>query len=148
MARRSVTGQLNMFELLNSLEEAASGDVEMVSLVPVFDEEVDQNVEVVLEDERLKDGTQQEGGAYEKIQPEVSEDTRTDSQRLSQDADKPVMSRSYEVGGKNVEVAYLNYNKVRITRTGEEPEVKVFASSKEAVDYYVQMMQEWEKDEE
>ena len=37
MARRGMTGQLNMFDLFQSLE--APGEVEMVSLVPDFDEE-------------------------------------------------------------------------------------------------------------
>ena len=62
--------------------------------------------------------------------------------------DKPAMCRQYVIDGRQLEIAYINYNKVRITREGQEPEVYVFESSKEAVDYYVQKMQELEPEEE
>lgn len=144
MARRSMTGQLNMFELLNSLEEASAGEVEMVSLMPLFDEEMDETVESteVVSGEDIVEALEE----VEWKEPSWKEDVEL--QGFSHEAEKPVMSRSYEVNGESVEVAYLNYNKVRITRAGMEPEIKVFASTKEAVDYYVQIMQEWEKDEE
>ena len=61
--------------------------------------------------------------------------------------ERPVMCRSYETGGKTIEIAYINYNKVRIVKDGEEPEIYEFDSSKEAVDYYVQRMQELEPEE-
>lgn len=179
MARRSMTGQLNMFELLNSLEEAPAGEVEMVSLMPLFDEEMDETVEstevvsgediVEMRDvvennvlivqetyekakvstaEETREGTEQNKTEIEKeALEEVEWKEDVELQGFSHEAEKPVMSRSYEVNGESVEVAYLNYNKVRITRAGMEPEIKVFASTKEAVDYYVQIMQEWEKDE-
>ena len=185
MARRSMTGQLNMFELLNSLEEVPAGEVEMVSLMPLFDEETDEAVESteVVSGEDIVDAREvvennvlivQE--TYEKAKVSTAEDTQEGTEQnkteiekealeevewkepswkedvelkgFSQEVEKPVMSRSYEVNGESIEVAYLNYNKVRITRAGMEPEMKVFASTKEAVDYYVQIMQEWEKDEE
>lgn len=62
--------------------------------------------------------------------------------------DKPAMCRQYVIDGKQLEIAYINYNKVRITREGQEPELYEFDSSKDAVDYYVQKMQELEPDEE
>ena len=62
--------------------------------------------------------------------------------------DKPAMCRQYVIDGRQLEIAYINYNKVRITREGQEPEVHVFESSKDAVDYYVQKMQELEPEEE
>ena len=58
------------------------------------------------------------------------------------------MCRQYVIDGRQLEIAYINYNKVRITREGQEPEVHVFESSKDAVDYYVQKMQELEPEEE
>ena len=61
--------------------------------------------------------------------------------------DAAVMSRSYVVDGRTLEIAYMNYNKVRITREGEEPQLIEFISSKEAVDYYVQKMHELEPEE-
>jgi hypothetical protein len=57
------------------------------------------------------------------------------------------MCRRYVVDGDEVEIAYINYNKVRITKAGEEPTMYVFDSSKEAVDYYVKRMQELEPEE-
>lgn len=108
MARRGMTGQLNMFDLLYS-QEATSGEVEMVSLVPDFEEE-----------------------------PEIEEI------RESEDV---AMSRTYVVNHEQIEIAYINYNKVRITIGDKAPILKEFASSKEAVDYYVEQMQEYEIDE-
>ena len=58
-----------------------------------------------------------------------------------------VMSRSYEKAGEKIEIAYMNYNKVRIIKGNESPEIKEFSSSKEAVDFYVQEMQALEEDE-
>lgn len=131
-----------MFELFHSLDHASAGEVEMVSLMPSFEEEpvVEETPaaeeSAVVEETPVVEETSQEVKAVElPVETQVG-------------ADKPVMSRTYEVQGEKIEVAYLNYNKVRITKAGKEPEVKVFSSSKEAVDYYVLMMQEWEKDEE
>ena len=115
MARRGLTGQLNMFDFFNSLDAGESGEVEMVSLVPDFDEEPEEVA--------------------------VAHDMTSKSQ------EKVAMSRTYELDGKRIEIAYINYNKVRITRGKETPEIKEFASSKEAVDYYVEQMQEYEIDE-
>lgn len=136
MARRSVTGQLNMFELLNSLDNESAGEVEMVSLMPSFEEEPVE--EPVVEEISI----QEESSTVEITSNEKH------STEIQVETDKPVMSRTYEVDGEKIEVAYLNYNKVRITRGSKMSEVKVFSSSKEAVDYYVLMMKEWEKDEE
>ena len=53
----------------------------------------------------------------------------------------PVMSRSYDTKEGTLQIAYLNYNKVSIQRDGKPAEIKVFESSKEAVDFYVEQMQ-------
>ena len=63
-------------------------------------------------------------------EPEPVVETRQDS------GEKVAMSRVYELNGKRIEIAYINYNKVRITRGDESPVIKEFASTKEAVDYY------------
>ena len=62
--------------------------------------------------------------------------------------DKPAMCRQYVIDGKQLEIAYINYNKVRITKEGQKPEIHEFETSKDAVDYYVQKMHEFEPDEE
>ena len=115
MARRGMTGQLNMFDLFQSLEDAAPGEVEMVSLMPDFTE------------------------------PEIVEELEVFHTR--EENRKVAMSRSYVVNGKKIEIAYINYNKVCITREGENPILKEFASTIEAVDYYVEQMKEFEQDE-
>lgn len=117
-------GQLNMFDFFSSLDSAQPGEVEMVSLVPDFDEpEVVEEPEPVVEEKTPAVETRQEPG------------------------EKVAMSRIYELNGKQIEIAYINYNKVRITRGDEAPIIKEFASTKEAVDYYVEQMQELEADE-
>lgn len=132
MARRGMSGQLNMFDFFNSLDAGAPGEVEMVSLVPSFEEpEVEENLE---QDEVLE---------VEEIQLVIEEE----SAPVLQEDVTVAMSRSYEQDGKRIEIAYINYNKVRIRKGDEIPIIKEFASTKEAVDYYVEQMQELETDE-
>ena len=59
--------------------------------------------------------------------------------------DRPVMQRTYKTKQGTVEIAYINYSKVRVSMPGQEVEIKEFASSKEAVDYYVEQMQKLEE---
>lgn len=115
-----------MFDLFQSIE--APGEVEMVSLVPDFDEE--SEVETTPEVE---------------MTPEVEEVTPMHVE--TSELEKVAMSRCYVIDDEKIEIAYINYNKVRITRGNHAPIVKEFASSKEAVDYYVEQMQEYEADE-
>lgn len=126
-----MTGQLNMFDLLYAPEEETLGEVEMVSLVPEYDEEPEPveipEVEVIPEVEAI---------------PEVEEISTNEPS-----SEKVAMSRSYVISGERIEIAYINYNKVRITKGADAPIIKEFASSKEAVDYYVEQMQEYEIDE-
>ena len=133
MARRGLTGQLNMFDLFNSLE--APGEVEMVSLVPEFEDEPVAEPEPVDEFEQ-------------ETEPEIEKETvEIQNTTVEKKSEPVVMSRSYEKEGVRVEIAYLNYNKVRIQHDDKEPEIRIFATSKEAVDFYVEVMQEYEKDE-
>lgn len=138
MARRGMTGQLNMFDLFQSLE--SPGEVEMVSLVPDFDEEPE--VETTPEAETI---SEVEATLEIEITPEVEEVASMHVETSG--SEKVAMSRCYVIDNENIEIAYINYNKVRITRGNHAPIVKEFASSKEAVDYYVEQMQEYEADE-
>ena len=133
MARRGMTGQLNMFDLFQSLGDP--GEVEMVSLVPDFDEEpeVEEVSQVKVEEPEVE----KTPAVEETIQIQVE---KTDLENVA-------MSRTYVVNQEKIEIAYINYNKVRITRGNQTPILKIFASSKEAVDYYVEQMQEYEIDE-
>lgn len=129
MARKSVIGQLNMFELYDT----SIGDVEMVSLMPSIEEP--EHIEAVKEIKEV-----------EIIEETEKVEEKTTLKVLGDDG-AIVMSRSYEKAGKKIEIAYMNYNKVRIIKGNESPEIKEFSSSKEAVDFYVQEMQALEEDE-
>jgi len=148
MARKSVVGQLNMFDLYAT----PLGDVEMVSLMPSLEEseqmeeaEVDEAPKVD-EASKVVEAPNVDEEPEEPEETEVVEETPVVSRRLGDDG-SVVMSRSYEKAGEKIEIAYMNYNKVRIQKGEKEPEIKVFASSKEAVDFYVQEMQALEDDE-
>ena len=123
MARRTLTGQLNMFDFFSATD---GGEVEMVSLMPSFEEEPEVIPEPEPEQEEISE-------------PEVI----LEPVKMSQDV---VMSRIYEIDGKRIEVAYINYNKVRVTKGNKTPMIHEFSSSKEAVDYYVGYMQQMEPD--
>ena len=132
MARRSVTGQLNMFDFFSSGD---AGEVEMVSLMPSFEAEpiVEPEPEPVVELEPV-------------VEPEpVIEPEPFIEHETIIEPEKPVMSRVYELNGEKVEVAYINYNKVRVTKGNEAPKFHEFSNSKEAVDFYVGYMQELEQ---
>ena len=152
MARRGMTGQLNMFDLIHSLENGVSGEVEMVSLVPTFEEEPAIEVEIEMEpvvEAELVIEVKPETEKISEIEeiPEVEEIFQNEKISLI-DADmKVAMSRKYEIEGEIVEIAYINYNKVRISRGKNTPEIIEFATTKEAVDYYVKKIQELEIDE-
>lgn len=140
MARRGMTGQLNMFDLLHSAEESP-GEVEMVSLVPVYEDEPEVEEQPIVEEMSIVE-TQplvEEIKEIEEIEEIKPLSTVTDA--------KVAMSRKYEIAGETVEIAYINYNKVRISKGKGAPEIKEFTTTKEAVDYYVEKMQELESDE-
>lgn len=129
MARKSVIGQINMFELYDT----SIGDVEMVSLMPSIEEP--EHIEAVKEIKEVE------------IIEETEKVEEKTTLKVVGDDGAIVMSRSYEKAGKKIEIAYMNYNKVRIIKGNESPEIKEFSSSKEAVDFYVQEMQALEEDE-
>ena len=145
MARRTLTGQLNMFDFFSATD---GGEVEMVSLMPSFEEEPEPEVvpepETILEPETIPEPEIIPEPEPEPEQEEISEpEVILEPVKMSQDV---VMSRIYEIDGKRIEVAYINYNKVRVTKGNETPIIHEFDSSKEAVDYYVGYMQQMEPD--
>ena len=137
----------------------------MVSLVPDFDEpdvgeepgveetpEVEetpgvvelQEVEEVPEIEETPEIVE-EPTVIEESEPEEISVVKAEKPR--EPGEKVAMSRTYELDGVRIEIAYINYNKVRITKGSEASIIKEFTSTKEAVDYYVEQMQELEIDE-
>ena len=154
MARRGINGQLNMFDFIKSLETMPSGEVEMVSLMPQEEAEAIQTPATeseVLKMESVMVEPEVHVAEPMVVEPEtfVPEHKKAELEpvKVVVTAETPVMCRSYEQDGVHVEIAYLKYNKVRIQRGDAEPEIKEFGSSKEAVDYYVEQMQELEADE-
>lgn len=183
MARKSLTGQLNMFDFFKNLEDSPMGEVQMVSLMPEEFPEEEEPVaaaepeviqtkeetstpEVVIKpktkpvskkprktkkSEPVQVESVQEAIAQEEVSKEVVVEEEVQAPKkpiqLELSKERPVMSRQYEIDGKQIEIAYINYNKVRILKSGEESEIWEFSSSKEAVDYYVQKMQELEPEE-
>lgn len=117
-----------MFDFFSSMDEAVNGEVEMVSLVPNFDDEPE-----------FVEKTQVEK-KVQKAEKELPPIIRKSDEQVA-------MSRTYIIDGETLEIAYINYNKVRITRGKNEPKMHVFETSKEAVDYYVEKMQELEAED-
>ena len=156
MARRTVTGQLNMFDFFSSVDEGEVGEVEMVSLVPNFDEEPALEEETLLQEPEVEEEPISE--EPEIVNEEPMEEASEIEEYVQPEADIPqkthkvdeqvAMSRCYEKEGTKIEIAYINYNKVRITKGNQTPEVKEFASTKEAVDFYVEQMQAFESEDE
>ena len=178
MARKGLTGQLNMFDLFKSMEDIPMGEVQMVSLMPEDEpevmaepeevaeplvveepetvvetqkiEEIQKSIDspiVVVEETKKSRAPRNKSSKVEKNVEEIPELVK-ERRIVSSGNDKPAMCRQYVIDGQQLEIAYINYNKVRITREGQEPEIHIFESSKEAVDYYVQKMQELEPEEE
>lgn len=146
MVRKGMTGQLNMFDFFSSIDEGANGEVEMVSLMPGFEEKPESVVEEPVE------GTPE---PIVKEEPELVVEEPVEGipdpivkEEPEPVVEKPVMSRTYEIDGENIEIAYLNYNKVRMIKGKHAPEIQSFESSKEAVDYYVKLMHSYESEDE
>lgn len=148
MARRGMAGQLNMFDFF-SAEGNSLGEVEMVSLMPSMEEApvVAEAPVVVEEPVEVEEPVVVEAPAVVEEKP-IKKKTRTKVVQKRKDDGKVAMSRDYVVNGEKIEIAYLNYNKVRICKGNNEPEIHTFECSKDAVDYYVTKMQELEKDDE
>lgn len=128
MARRGLSGQLNMFDFFRELEAASpqAGEVEMVSLMPEREPEAEETPK------------------FAEI-PDVEETPKSAEISNAQETSKPAMHRTYATGNGTVEIAYIDYSKVRLCEPGKEPVIKEFATTKEAVDYYVEQMQKFEK---
>lgn len=137
MARRSMAGQLNMFDFWDNLVQPENGaQVQMVSLIPE-EEPKQERAENVDEAEVVEADFKQEEAVPEK---KVQEEPVAQKATLPEAA--PVMQKQVlnPDGSIKAEVAYYNYNKVCIKRENEPAEWHAFDNSKEAVDYYIDEM--------
>ena len=159
MARRGMTGQLNMFDFFRELETniPQDGELEMVSLMPSFEEdeipvssvksepmsEVSKILKTI-ENNKINE-SEKELEILDEETVREPESKYVSSVYTDNSNDSPVMQRTYATKKGTVEIAYMNYSKVRVTKPGQEVQIREFASSKEAVDYYVEQMQKLEE---
>lgn len=161
MARRSMAGQLNMFDFWDNLVQPEDGgQVQMVSLIPeeepkqeraeVVDEEtaqeepVTQNVGVPEPENfaKVAAGTTGMDLKPEEIVPEKKVQEELVAQKALSPESAPVMQKQVlnPDGSIKAEVAFYNYNKVCVKRENEPEEWREFDNSKEAVEYYMEEM--------
>ncbi|MDD6505686.1 MAG: hypothetical protein PUF45_09670 [Lachnospiraceae bacterium] len=165
MSRKGLSGQLSMFDFWGA--QAGAGEVEMVSLMPEPEEQVEKppkttkkvpvkveaevapdDVPVEVEAETMDDAPVESepevpGDASVEVEAEVeTDDIPVMPVAKMPEGDSPVMhSEKRDSRGKVLaEISYLNYNKVFLRREGEEGETFQFDNSKEAVDFYIAEM--------
>ena len=171
MARKGLTGQLNMFDFFREWEAVSpqAGEIEMVSLMPgdepedeaggveeafepdgVFEpveEVLKPEIEVKQVEEVLKPEIEvkqvEEVSEPELVSEPIEEVDRPEEETRT--GERPVMQRIYATQQGAIEIAYINYSKVRIIEPGKSPQIKEFETSKEAVDFYVEQMQRYEE---
>ena len=122
MQKKSLSGQLNMFEYFRDLENAsAKGETEMVSLMP-------QSIPV----------------PEAKAKPEAESESEPEISKI--DASQIAMHKCRtDSSGKVIsEITYVNYNKVILFKEGVTREFQ-FDNSKEAVDFYVDELMRLQK---
>lgn len=161
MARRSMAGQLNMFDFWDNLVQPEDGgQVQMVSLIPEEEpkqeraEEVDE--EAAQEEPVTQKAVLPEAETFETVdagttgidlkpeetvqEKQVQEEPVTQKATLQETA--PVMQKQVlnPDGSIKAEVAFYNYNKVCVKRENEPEEWREFDNSKEAVEYYMEEM--------
>lgn len=157
MARRSMAGQLNMFDFWDNLVQPEDGgQVQMVSLIPEEEpkqeraEEVDE--ETAQEEPVAQKAVLPEAETFETVDAGSAEAVSAGAERprekepVAQKAlspeSAPVMQKQVlnPDGSIKAEVAFYNYNKVCVKRENEPEEWREFDNSKEAVEYYMEEM--------
>lgn len=120
MAKKSVEGQMDLFELFGSVEELE----EKVKGVPELPEDKETNIA----------GTESE----------VTADVKT----TKRSSDEVVMQKTFlsSTTKQTAVIAYLNYNKVYQKIWEGEPIIYQFEQSKDAVDYYVSQIAQFSED--
>lgn len=157
MARRSMAGQLNMFDFWDNLVQPEDGgQVQMVSLIPE-EEPKQERAEEVDEETAQEEPVAQNVGAPEpesfaKVDAGMTEvmdagagrprEKEPVTQKAISPETAPVMQKQVlnPDGSIKAEVAFYNYNKVCVKRENEPEEWREFDNSKEAVEYYMEEM--------
>ncbi|MEE1078906.1 MAG: hypothetical protein UIC64_07625 [Agathobacter sp.] len=144
MGKRTFEGQLNMFDYFrgNDLEFE---EVQMVSLMPedLKEEDVpkEEKTPVVEETPNEEVNPKEEEDASEELGEVYVEERKTE------DAKKNgwVMHRTYKCAKGEAIIAYLDYHKVYVKDVNQKEQTYSFQNAKEAVDFYVEKMQMYEK---
>ena len=144
MGKRTFEGQLNMFDYFrgNDLEFE---EVQMVSLMPedLKEEDVpkEEKTPVVEETPNEEVNPKEEEDASEELGEVYVEERKTE------DAKKNgwVMHRTYKCAKGEAIIAYLDYHKVYVKDVNQKGQTYSFQNAKEAVDFYVEKMQMYEK---
>lgn len=137
MARRSMAGQLNMFDFWDNLVQPEDGgQVQMVSLIPEEEPKTDDTGKTSETEGVEADFKQKETVPEKKVQEEPV------AQKAISPETAPVMQKQVlnPDGSIKAEVAFYNYNKVCVKRENEPEEWREFDNSKEAVEYYMEEM--------
>lgn len=113
MAKKSIEGQLDMFELFDSVEELE----ERIKGVPEPAEE-----ETVVE-----------------CVPEMQASATAEKRRIPRGS--PVMQKTFVIEDAAATVAYLDYNMVYVAGWEDEPQLWQFEQSKDAVNFYMEQME-------
>lgn len=157
MARRSMAGQLNMFDFWDNLVQPEDGgQVQMVSLIPEEEPKQERAEEVDEETAQEEPVTQKavlpEAETFETVDAGSAEAVSAGAERSQTEEAKvqeevlqetaPVMQKQVlnPDGSIKAEVAFYNYNKVCVKRENEPEEWREFDNSKEAVEYYMEEM--------
>jgi hypothetical protein len=152
MARRSLDGQLNMFDFWNHLPPSGDGEeVQMVSLMPDAEAEPEEPEESADEpktdeeeaaDVAKSEETEETVDVPEEEAIENSRDLQEadDTEKIA--ADNPVMHKEIRNADGSIrsEISFYNYNRICLKRQNEQPVWKFFDNSKEAVDFYIEEM--------
>lgn len=128
MAKKSVEGQMDLFELFGSVEE------------------LEENVKGVPEvPETLPEEGEPETPAEEE---EPSAASKSALKGKGAFAEQIAMQKTFRncTTKKTAVIAYLNYNKVYQKDWDEEPIIYRFEQSKDAVDYYVSQLEKFSED--
>lgn len=122
MAKKSIEGQMDLFELFASVEE------------------LEENVKGVPE---LKEVTEEPP----KPEPEAGQ-KEADTAAVLRASGSPVMQRSFSCKEHldSAMIAYLDYNMVYLKDWESAPVIYQFAGTKDAVDFYVEQMQHFLSD--
>ncbi|MBP3488415.1 MAG: hypothetical protein J6K53_08455 [Roseburia sp.] len=128
MGKKSIEGQLDMFELFDSVEELE----ERIKGVPESVED-EAGQEAPLLGHEL---------GQEALLKEDKPEQETESAAVWQPSGrKPVMQKTFRRGELSATVAYLDYNMVYVAGWEDEPQLWQFEQSKDAVGFYVERLE-------